>query len=108
MGVTSHLLTTVPEIECHVAPHGELGAFLASRYKEMRGDQFGWSRVLWEMATIAWLLEPPSEPVPRPLLTDQRTWSVDRRRHPIRCASFVHRDPILRDLYRELAAAAGS
>ncbi len=33
-------------------------------------------------------------------------WSVDRRRHTIRCASFVQRDPIFRDLFRKLAAAA--
>jgi hypothetical protein len=44
--------------------------------------------------------------VSSPVLTDQFTWSVDRRRHPIRCASFVHRDPIFRDLFRKLAAAA--
>ena len=42
MGVTSHLLTSVPEIERHVAPHGELGAFLATRFKETRGDHCGW------------------------------------------------------------------
>ena len=41
-----NLQTTVPEIDRHVAPHGELGAFLASRYKEMRADHFAWSRVL--------------------------------------------------------------
>ena len=35
MGVTSHLHTSVPEIDRHVAPHGELGAFLASR---LQGD----------------------------------------------------------------------
>ena len=109
MGVTSHLLTSVPEIERHVAPHGELGAFLATRFKEMRGDHFAWTRVLWDVVTIAWLLDSswvPSELVPSPLLTDQCTWSVDRRRHLIRCASFVHRDPIFRDLFRKLAAAA--
>ena len=109
MGVTSHLQTTVPEIDRHVAPHGELGAFLASRYKEMRADHFAWSRVLWDVATIAWLLDPawvPSELVPSPVLTDQVTWSVDRRRHLVRCASFVHRDPIFRDLFGKLAAAA--
>ena len=38
MGVTSHLLTSVPEIERHIAPHGELGAFLAARFKELRSD----------------------------------------------------------------------
>ena len=111
MGVTSHLHTSVPEIDRHVAPHGELGAFLAARFKEMRDDHFAWSRVLWDMATIAWLLDPdwvPTELVPSPVLTDQVTWSVDRRRHLIRCASFVHRDPIYRDLFRKLAANAAA
>lgn len=108
MGVTSHLHTSVPEIERHVAPHGELGAFLAARFKQMRSDHFAWSRVLWDVATIGYLLNPawvPAELVPSPVLTDQLTWSVDRRRHPIRCASFVHRDPIFADLFRKLAAA---
>lgn len=108
MGVTSHLHTSVPEIERHVAPHGELGAFLAARFKQMRSDHFAWSRVLWDVATIGYLLNPawvPAELVPSPVLTDQLTWSVDRRRHPIRCASFVHRDPIFGDLFRKLAAA---
>ena len=109
MGVTSHLRTSVPEIERHVEPHGALGAFLASRFKELRDDHFAWSRVLWDVATIGYLLDPawvPTELVSSPVLTDQFTWSVDRRRHPIRCASFVHRDPIFRDLFRKLAAAA--
>ena len=44
MGVTSHLRTSVPEIERHVEPHGALGAFLASRFKELRDDHFAWSR----------------------------------------------------------------
>ena len=108
MGVTSHLHTTVPEIDRHVAPHGELGAFLASRFKEMRADHFAWSRVLWDVAAIAWLLDPawvPTELVPSPVLTDQVTWSVDRRRHLVRCAGFVRRDPIFRDLFRKLATA---
>ena len=80
MGVTSHLQTTVPEIDRHVAPHGELGAFLASRFKEMRADHFAWSRVLWDVATIAWLLDPawvPTELVPSPVVTDQVTRSVE-------------------------------
>ena len=75
----------------------------------MRDDHLGWSRVLWDVATIGYLLDPswvPTELVPSPLLTDQLTWSVDRRRHLIRCASFVNRDPIFRDLFRKLAAAA--
>ena len=47
----------------------------------------------------------PTELVPSPVLTDQVTWSVDRRRHLVRCAGFVRRDPIFRDLFGKLAAA---
>ena len=36
------------------------------------------------------------------------SWGVDRRHHLIRCASFVRRDPIFRDLFRKLATASGS
>lgn len=111
MGVTTHLHTTVPEIERYVEPHGEIGAFLASRFKGYRDDHLGWSKVLWDMATIGYLLEPswvPTELVPSPIVTDQVTWSVDRRRHQVRCASYVQRDPIFSDLFRKLAAAAGA
>ena len=111
MGVTSHLLTSVPEIERHVEPHGRLGAFLASRFKQSGTDHYAWSRVLWDVATIGYLLDPawvPADLVPSPVLTDQLTWSVDRRRHLIRCARFVRRDPIFRDLFQKLAAAAAS
>ena len=34
MGVVSHLHSTVPEIERYVEPYGEIGKFLAQRYKE--------------------------------------------------------------------------
>ena len=37
--------------------------------------------------------------MPSRVLTDKVTWSVDRRRHLIRCASFVRRNPIFRDLF---------
>ncbi len=108
MGVTTHLQTTMPEIERYVEPHGEVGAFLASRFREYRDNHMGSSKVLWDMATVGYLLDAswvPTELVPSPMLTDSVTWSVDRGRHLVRCASFVQRDPIFRDLFRKLEAA---
>ena len=104
-GVTSHLHTTVPEIERHVEPHGEIGRFLADRFKGYSDDHFGWSKEIWDMAPVAWLLDPdwvPTVLVPTPILTDQVTWSVDRTRSPIRYATIVNRDPILRDFFAKL------
>lgn len=106
MGVVSHLLSTVPEIERYVEPHGEIGRFLAQRYKEYADDHVGWSKEIWDMAPVAWLLDPSwceSVLVPTPLLTDQVTWSVDRSRHPMRYVHRIHRDPILKDFFEKLA-----
>ena len=107
MGVTSHLLSTVPEIDRYVEGHGEIGRFLAMRFKEYADDHVGWSKEIWDMAAVAWLLDPdwaPSVIVPTPILTDQITWSVDAGRHPMRCVTFIKRDPILKDFFGKLAA----
>jgi inosine-uridine nucleoside N-ribohydrolase len=110
MGVVSHLLSTVPEIEAYVEPYGEIGRFLAQRYKEYSDDHLGWSKEIWDMAPVAWLLNPSwceSVIVPTPILTDQITWSVDRARHPMRYVYRIHRDPILKDFFLKLQAKYG-
>src|SRR5579871_2632703 len=73
MGVTSHLHSTVPEIERWVEPHGEIGRFLAERFKGYADHHFGWSKEIWDMAPVGWLLDPdwaPTVIVPTPILTD--------------------------------------
>lgn len=105
MGVTSHLHSTVPEIERCVEPHGEIGKFLAARFKEYSDDQLGWSKEIWDMAPVSWLINPdwaPTVLAPTPILTDQATWSIDRSRPPMRYATIVKRDPILRDFFSKL------
>ncbi len=108
-GVTSHLHSTVPEIERHVEPHGDIGAFLAMRFKEYSSDHLGWAKEIWDMAPVGWLLNPawaPSVIIPAPVLTDQMTWSIDRRRHAIRYVTHVQRNPILKDFFLKLKAFA--
>lgn len=109
LGVTSHLTSTVPEIEAHVEPHGRVGAFLAQRFKEYADDPFGFSKEIWDMAPVGWLIDPawvPSVVIPAPILTSEGTWSHDPARHPVRCATQVRRDPILRDFFVKLKALA--
>jgi hypothetical protein len=109
MGVTSHLHSTVPEIERCVEPHGEIGKFLAERFKGYSDDHFGWSKEIWDMAPVGWLINPdwaPTVIVPTPILTDQATWSVDRSRHFMRYATRIKRDPILRDFFWKLKSFA--
>ena len=108
-GVTSHLRTSVSEIERYVQGQGSIGDYLTETFKSYRADHFAWSKEVWDMVTIAYLINAawtPSELVHSPILTDQLTWSVDRSRHLIRSANFVHRDPIFGDFFRKLAAAA--
>jgi inosine-uridine nucleoside N-ribohydrolase len=110
-GVTTHLRSSVPEIERYVEPHGRIGAFLAERYKGYSDNHVGWSKEIWDMAAVAWLLDAdwcPSVIVPAPILTDGMTWSVDRARHAIRYVTYVDRDPILRDFFAKLARFAAA
>lgn len=105
--VTTHLTTTVAEIERYVAGQGAIGDYLAEIFRAYHADHFAWSKVLWDIATIAYLINDkwvPSDVIHSPILTEGLTWSFDRSRHFIRCANFVHRDPIYRDLFTKLGA----
>lgn len=105
-GVTRMLSTTVPELERYAEPTGPLGAFLTQRVREYSDDHVGWSKPIWDMAPIAYLIDPswaPTDLIHSPVLTDQSTWSVDRSRHLIRCTRFIHRNKIFRDFFIKLA-----
>lgn len=104
-GVTTHLTSTPAEITEYVEPHGEIGAFLARRFKDYSDDHVGWSKEIWDMAAIAWLIDPdwaPSVLRPTPILTDQMTWSFDDARPPMRYVRHLHRNPIYRDFFVKL------
>lgn len=106
-GVASHLVATIPEFERYVEPAGAVGGFLAQRFKEYGvGRPPGWSKVIWDMAAIAWLIDPdwcPSVLVPTPVLTDNATWSVDARRPLMRYVRQIDRNAVMSDFYAKLA-----
>ena len=105
MGVVSHLHTTIPEIERYVQGRGAIGDYLAETVKGYHKEHFGWSKVIWDIAAIAYLLDEswtPTHLVHSPIVTDQGTWSFDADRHFIRSAWHVHRDPIFRDVFTKL------
>jgi inosine-uridine nucleoside N-ribohydrolase len=110
MGVVSHLHSNVPEIERYVEPCGEIGRFLSMRFKAYSTDHIGWSKEIWDMAAVAWVLDAdwaPSFVVSSPILTDQVTWSFDKSRHPIRYVYHIDRDAIMKDFFRKIADFAG-
>ncbi len=108
--VTSHLLTTVPEIERHVAGKGAIGDYLARIFAEYTDDPFGWSKVVWDIAATSWVVEPSRVPTVldhSPILSDRLTYSRDTARHLVRVAVAVNRDAIFQDVFRKLASFSG-
>jgi inosine-uridine nucleoside N-ribohydrolase len=105
MGACSHLHTTIPEIDRYVAGRGAIGDYLAETVRGYHENHFAWSKVIWDVAAIAYLLDAdwtPSYLAHSPIVTDQGTYSFDKRRHLIRSAYHVNRDAILGDLFTKL------
>ena len=103
--VVTHFATTVPEMERYVGGRGPIGDYLLKIFKDYRKDHFGWSKVLWDMTAVAWIINDkwlPSDLVHSPIVTDNYTFSFDESRHLIRTVKFVNRDPIFRDFFTKL------
>ena len=69
-------------------------------------DKVAWSRIIWDIATIAVLKNPnwtPSVLIPSPILNDDFTWgkaNIDR--HRIRLVTHCYRNMIFGDLFDAL------
>ena len=107
LGVSSHLLTTHPELRACIGGTSALGDYLCQIFADYRPEAFAASSVIWDISAIAWLLNAdwtPSELTHAPLLNDNVTWSVDRRRHLARVVSFIQRDAVFRDMFGKIRA----
>ena len=107
-GVTSHLFTTLTELDAFVRGESAVGDYLCAIFEDYNPDHYARSKVIWDIATIAYLIDDswvPTDLVHSPILTDQATWSTDHSRHFIRSATHVQRDPIFRDLFEKMKAA---
>ncbi len=106
-GVISHLHTSVEELENLMQGHNPICDYLVDIVREFSQGQSPWSKVIWDIAPIAWLLNAewlPTRLVPSPVLTDEMTWALDGSRHLIRYCSYVHRDGIFADMVTKLTA----
>jgi inosine-uridine nucleoside N-ribohydrolase len=104
--VVSHLHTTIPELKHYLEGKNDLSDYLYKIVLEYSGGQEAWSKVIWDVSAIAWLINPAwvaTDLVHSPILTDQKTFSVDHSRHFIRMATSLNRDAIFRDLFEKLA-----
>ncbi len=104
--VAEHLRTTIPELEAWLRGRGPLGDYLVEIVRGYHDDPFAWSKVIWDVAAVAWLVNPawvPSVLVPSPRLTDQITYSRDPWRPLMRVAMHCNRDAIFRDIFTRFA-----
>jgi len=107
--VAEHLRTTLWEIERFVKGRGAIGDYLHEVYSGCATDHFAYSRVIWDLAPIAWLNNSrhiETVLTHSPILTPDLHSVIDPHRHLIREAIGVNRDAIFADLFRLLAARA--
>lgn len=103
--VTSHLMTSVPEIETYLQGQGAIGDYLVEIFKDYQEDHFAWSKVIWDISAVAYVINPSwfsTELMHTPILTDQQTYSVDNTRPFYRVATHLNRDQIFGDMFRKI------
>lgn len=106
MGVASHLLTSPAELIDQIKGKSAIGDYLCELVEtyEYRQER-GWSKVIWDIACIAWLLDArwvPSQLTHAPIAQDDGTFSYSGDRHLIRQAYWIARDPVFHDLMIKL------
>jgi purine nucleosidase len=104
--VVSHFHTTLPELKHHLGGKNKLADYLVNIVDDYSGGREVYSKVIWDVVAVAWLVNPrwvPTHLVHSPVLTTQLTYSTDRSRHFIRMAASLNRDAIFSDLFRKLA-----
>jgi inosine-uridine nucleoside N-ribohydrolase len=111
--VSEHLRTTGPEMERWVKGRSRLGDYLfdqfvdyAKTHTQGKPATFPWSKVIWDISAVAWIIEPawiPSALAPSPVLTADLRWKQESGRHLIRVATNVNRDLVFHDLFEKLA-----
>ena len=103
--VVSHFLTTIPELEHYLKGKTIISDYLLKSTMEYSGGKEAWSKVIWDVTAVAWLVNPswiPTNLEHSPVLTDQVTYSLDHSRHFISMATSLNRDAIFRDLFSKL------
>ncbi|REE67291.1 inosine-uridine nucleoside N-ribohydrolase [Paenibacillus taihuensis] len=108
--VASHLLTTTYEIDACLRGRNKLGTYFSDlfhgRFERFGRNRPGWSKVLWDVSAIAWLLSEewvPSIVRRTPILNPNFTYSSDDTRHFYKEAIDIDRSLVYIDLFEKLS-----
>ena len=105
MGVVSEFHTTVPEMEHYLKGRNEISDYLLQIFKDYHEDHFAWSKVIWDMTAVSYLVNrdwSPSHLVHAPRVSELDTYSFDNNRHMIRKVYHVRRDAIWKDFFTKI------
>ena len=109
MGVVSELRTTDPELNHWLkgkTPFCDYLVDITAKEAVLHNQGTHWSRVIWDVAAVAWLLDETYERSclePSPICQYDNHYSFNRSRHLIRYVYWVDRDNIFKDLFTKLS-----
>ncbi|NLB91571.1 MAG: nucleoside hydrolase [Clostridiales bacterium] len=105
LGVASHMLATMPDLEAYLGGKNDLCDTLIELFGDYEENHFGWGKEIWDVAPIGYMINPdwvPTVLVHSPIITEDLHWAKDTRRHMIRIAYFANRTDIFTDMYHKL------
>ena len=110
MGVVSEFRTTKGELTEWLVDKNPISDYLARntiREAESYGAGKPWSRCIWDVTAIGWLLNDRdrfmnSYLIPAPIPEDDGQYATRPDRHPIRYVCYIYRDRLFEDLFNKL------
>jgi inosine-uridine nucleoside N-ribohydrolase len=116
MGVVSAFTTTGPELEHWLRGKNALCDYLVDHTIEAAEEYAKgkiWSRVIWDVTAVGWLLNDDSRLmldrlVPAPIPGYDHHYSQDESGPVCRMVYHIHRDALFSDLIRHIAVPAGT
>ncbi|MCL2518679.1 MAG: nucleoside hydrolase, partial [Oscillospiraceae bacterium] len=107
VGVTSDLTISIPELDYYLNGKNKLCSYLTEIVQGYTNDPYCWSKVIWDIGTIACAALPNSMErviIPTPIVNNETTYTMDYARHLMIYVRKVHRDMIFRDLFKLLTS----
>lgn len=110
MGVVSEIRTTGPELEYWLKGKNPLADYLANNtINEAESYAHGtpWSRIIWDVTAIGWLLNDEyrimsGELIHRPIPEYDKSFTLDESRPYMYYVAYINRDAIFNDLFKRL------
>ena len=100
--VTSHMITSIPELKYWLSGKNELCDYLVNIVEAYGNGEMAWGKHIWDLGAAGVLYKKEwsrCEITTAPIITDEITWSRDTQRHLIANVCEVNRDQIFRDAF---------